>query len=69
MSHVPFGSGTADAEEGTEIMAGLESLLEIVSGIEIKMCVTTFQVAAQTNDVQARVEMFILDIAQLKARS
>ena len=28
-NHVPFESGTDDAEEGTELMAGLEDLLEI----------------------------------------
>ena len=46
-NHVPFESGTDDAEEGTELVAGLEDLLEIVSGVENEKCVITSQTAAR----------------------
>ena len=34
IGHVPFESGTDDAEGGTELVSGLEDLFEIVSGLE-----------------------------------
>ena len=56
-NHVPFESGTDDAEEGTELVAGLENLLEIVSGLENEKCVTTSQTAARTFEGRARAEV------------
>jgi hypothetical protein len=47
INHVPFESGTDDAEEGTELVAGIEDLLEIVSGLENEKCVITSQTAAR----------------------
>ena len=41
INHVPFESGTDDAENGPELMADLGDLLEIVSGLENEKCVTT----------------------------
>ena len=55
-NHVPFESGTDDAEEGTELVAGLEDLLEIVSGVENEKCVTTSQTAARKCEDRARAE-------------
>ena len=56
MKHAQFESGTDDAEEGTELVAGLEDLLEIVSGVENEKCVTTFQTAARKCEDRARAE-------------
>ena len=56
INHVPFESGTDDAEEGTELVAGLEDLLEIVSGLENEKCVTTSQTAARKCEDRTRAE-------------
>ena len=56
INHVPFESGTDDAAEGTELVAGLEDLLEIVSGLENEKCVTTSQTAARKCEDRARAE-------------
>ena len=55
-NHVPFESGTNDAEEGTELVAGLEDLLGIVSGLKNEKCVTTSQTAARKCEDRARAE-------------
>ena len=55
-NHVPFESGTDGAEEGTELVAGLDDLLEIVSGLENEKCVTTSQTAARKCEDRARAE-------------
>ena len=34
VSHVPFESGSDDADECNELLAGLEDLLHIVTGLE-----------------------------------
>ena len=56
INHVPFESGTDDAEEGTELMAGLEDLLDIFSGLENEKSVTTSLTAARKCEDQARAE-------------
>ena len=56
MNHVPFESGTDDSEEGTELVADLEDLLEIVSGLENEKCATTSQTAARKCEDRATVE-------------
>ena len=56
INHVPFESGTDDSEEGTELVGGLEDLLEIVSGLENEKCVTTSQTAARKCEDRARAE-------------
>jgi hypothetical protein len=56
MNHIPFESGTDDAEEGTELVAGLEDLLEIVSRLENEKCVTTSLTAARKCEDRARAE-------------
>ena len=56
MNHVPFESGTEDAEEGTELVPGLADLLEIVSGVGNEKCVTTSQTAARKCEDRARAE-------------
>ena len=48
IGHIPFESGTDDAEGGTELVAGLEDLFEVVSGLENEMCATSSQTAART---------------------
>jgi hypothetical protein len=61
-----------DAEEGTEFMAGLEDLLEIVSGVENEKCVTTSQTAARKCEEMARAEalrMLLLGILHLQTIS
>ena len=57
INHVPFDSGTDDAEEDPEeLMADLEDLLEIVSGLENEKCVTTSQTTARMSKGKARAE-------------
>jgi hypothetical protein len=56
ITHVPFESGTDGAEEGTELVAGIKELLEIVSGLENEKCVTTYQTAARKCEDQVRAE-------------
>ena len=53
IGHIPFESGTDDAEGGTELLAGLEDLFGIVSGLENEKCVTSFQTAARKNEDRA----------------
>jgi hypothetical protein len=58
INHVPFDIGTDDAEEDSEeLMAGLEDLLEIVSGLENEKCVTTSQTAVRMSKDKARAEV------------
>ena len=54
--HVPFESGTDDADGGTKLVAGLEDLFEIVSGLENEKSVTSSQTAARKNEYRARAE-------------
>ena len=64
INHAPFESGTADAKEDTELMAGLEDLLEIVSGRENEKCVTTSQTAArkcEDRHKQKHLDMLLLE--------
>ena len=71
VNHVPFESGTADAKD-TELMAGLEDLLEIVSGLENERCVTTSQTAArkcEDRQEQKPLDMLHLGTLQLQTRS
>ena len=56
IGYIPFESGTDDAEGCSELVAGLEDLFEIVSGLENEMCVTSSQSAARKNEDRARVE-------------
>ena len=56
IGHVPFESGTDDAEGGTELVAGLEDLSEIVSGLEKEKSVTCSQTAARKNEDWAKAE-------------
>ena len=56
IGHVPFESGTDDAEGGTELVADLEDLFEIVSGLENEMSVTSSQTAARKNEDRAKAE-------------
>ena len=56
ISHVPFESGTDDAEGGTELVAGLEDLFEIVSGLENEKSLTSSQTAARKNEDRAKAE-------------
>ena len=43
IGHIPFESGADDAEAGTELVDGLEDLVEIVSALENEKCVTSSQ--------------------------
>ena len=56
IGHIPFQSGTEEAEAGTELVAGLKDLLEIVSVLEKEECVTSSQTAARKNEDKARAE-------------
>ena len=56
IGHVPFESGTDDAEGGTDPVAGLEDLFEIVSGLENEKSVTSSQTAARKNEDHAKAE-------------
>jgi hypothetical protein len=56
INHVPFESETDYAEEGSVLVAGLEDLLEIVSGLKNEKCVTTSQTAARRYEDRARIE-------------
>ena len=47
MDHVPFGSGSDDADDCNELLSGLEDLLEIVTGLENVRSVTSSQTAAK----------------------
>ena len=50
IGHIPFESGTDDAGSGSDLVAGLEDLFEIVSGLENEKCVTSSQTAARKNE-------------------
>ena len=56
IGHVPFESGTDDAEGGTKLVAGLEDLFEIVSELENEKSVTSSQTAAGKNEDRAKAE-------------
>ena len=56
VDHVPFESGSDDADDCNELLAGLEDLLEIVSGLENVRSVTSSQTAAKKNEDRARAE-------------
>ena len=56
IGHVPFESGTDDAEGGTVLLAGLEDLFEIVSGLENEKSVTSSQTAARKNEDRVKAE-------------
>ena len=43
IGHIPFESGADDAEAGTELVDGLEDLVEIISALENEKCVTSSQ--------------------------
>ena len=47
VGHIPFESGTDDAEGGTEQVAGLEDQFEIVSGLKNEKRVSSFQTGLQ----------------------
>ena len=56
IGHIPLESGTDTVEGGTELVAGLEDLLEIVSGLENEKCVTSSQTAARKNEDSCKKE-------------
>ena len=56
VSHVPFESGIDDANECNVLLAGLEDLLDIVTGLENVKSATSFQTAAKKNEDRARAE-------------
>ena len=56
VSHVPFESGSDDADECNELLAGLEELLDIVTGLERMKSATSFQTVAKKNEDGARAE-------------
>ena len=56
IGHIPFESGTDDAGSGTDLVAGLEDLFEIVSGLENEKCVTSSQTAARKNEDSCKKE-------------
>ena len=56
IGHIPFESQTEYAEGCTELVAGLEDLFEIVSGLENEKCVTSSQTAARKNEDRAKAE-------------
>ena len=56
VSHVPFESGSDDANECNELLAGLEDLLDIVTGLENVKSATSFQIVAMKNEGRARAD-------------
>ena len=56
IGHIPFESGTDDAGSSTDLVAGLEDLFEIVSGLENEKCVTSSQTAARKNEDSCKKE-------------
>ena len=56
MGHIPFESETYDVDAGTEPVAGLEDMFEIVSGLENEKCVTSSQMAARKNEDRERAK-------------
>ena len=59
IGHIPFESGTDDAEGGTELVAGVEELFEKVSGQENEKIVTSSQTTVRKNEDRARTEALI----------
>ena len=49
VSHVTCESGSDDADKCNELLAGLEDLLDIVTGLENMKNATSFQTAAKKN--------------------
>ena len=56
VSHVPFESGSDDADECNELLAGLEDLLDIVTGLENVKGATSFQIVVMKTEDRARAE-------------
>ena len=56
VSHFPFESESDDADECNELLAGLENLLDIVTGLENVKSATSSQTAAKENKDRARAE-------------
>ena len=56
IGHIPFASGTDDAEGGTKLVAGIDNLFKIVSGLENEKSVTSSQTAARKNEDWTRAE-------------
>ena len=56
VDHVPFESGSDDADDCNQLLAGLEYLSEIVTGLEDVRSVTSSQTAAKQNEDKARAE-------------
>ena len=56
VNHVLFESGSDDAAECKELLAGLEDLIENVTGLENVRSVTSSQTAAKRNEDRARAE-------------
>ena len=56
IGHILFESGTDDAEGGTELVAGLEDLFEIISGLENEMSVSSSHTAARKSEDRAKAE-------------
>ena len=56
VSHVPFESGSDDADECNELLPGLEDLLDIVTGLENVKSATSFQTVAKNNENRARAK-------------
>ena len=54
--HVLFESGSDDADECNELLAGLDNLLDIVTGFENVKSATSFQIVAKKNEDRARAE-------------
>ena len=57
VSHVPFESGSDDTDECNELLAGLEGLLDIVTGLGNVKSATSSQTAAKKNEDRARAEV------------
>ena len=56
VNHDPFEIGSDDEAECKELLADLEDLLEIVTGLENVRSVTSSQTAAKRNEDRARAE-------------
>ena len=73
MNHVSFESESDDADECNELLADLEDLLEIVSGLENVRSVTSSQTAAKkkmrTGQELKPSEMLLLGFLQLQTSS
>ena len=56
IGHILFETGTDDAEGGTELVAGLKDLFEIISGLENEMSVSSSHTAARKSEDRAKAE-------------